>query len=208
MVNASYNPPGNTFKSVGQVNNEIKSHSSVLFNERLHVSLYILETESVDIHVHPKLKPIMRVKAISHQIWKSLRTLVFNDPSCRTILKLETTTPGVYSPDVGFQKIDEMIEYLLEVPQASSIINLRQIIFELDQIEIIIRNILQFYKYFIRFDKTQKPDIDVATERYRAMADHRTVEELRGVMGKSAKMNLDDLDSPVDDSYFEELESD
>ena len=196
------------FMPTNFLNEEIKSHSSVLFNERMHVLLYILETEGVDIHVTPKLKNIMKVKSTLHQIWKNLRTLLFNDPACRSILKLETDTPGLYTPDIGFQQMDQKISFLINNGEYATYDNLQQIVYEIDQVEVILRNILQFYKYFIRFNKPQKPDIDIASQRYREMADERTVNELKAVLGKRAKINFDDDKVEIDDSYFDDLMED
>ena len=206
-VNSRYTPPGN-YKPNSHVQNEIKSHSSVLFNERLHVLMYMLETKAIEIHTNPKLKSITEVNSILHQMWKILRTIIFNDPLCRKILNLETNIPGVYTPDIGFNEIRKKIIFLNQNTHYITLETLNEIMYEMDETEMIMRNILQFYKYFIRFERRQKPDIDVASERYRLMMDEATKKELQEVMGKSAKFNLDDLDQKIDEDYFKNLGED
>ncbi len=205
MVNSKYSPPGNT--NYNNLNNEIKSHSSVLFNERIHVLLYILETESIDIHTNPKLKSILNVKSTLFQLWKIVRTLVFNDPDCRRILNLEVEKmPGIYTPDIGFNQFDKYYKAIMNDEGLATYENILTMVNELDEIELILRNILQFYKYFIRFDKSQKPDIDKASQRYISMIDERTKNELQEVMGKRAKFNLDNPNELIDEEFFDEDE--
>ncbi len=56
-----------------------------------------------------------------------------------------------------------------------------------------IKDILQYFSYFIRPDFSQKPDVDMATERYKYMIDKRTVNELREMVGKTSKINFEEL---------------
>ena len=57
----------------------------------------------------------------------------------------------------------------------------------------ILKDILQYFHYFIRPDFKQKPDIEIATEKYKEIADIRTVEELRDIVGKRHKIDFDML---------------
>ena len=203
-VNSSFVPRKENFTPPSHINNEIRSHSSVLFNERVHVLFYIIETESIEIHALPKLSSVRKVYSALYQLWKILRTVVYFDNICRYELKLETEHEGVYTLDVGFHSVTKKLNYLVQNNQYATFDNLIKIVYELDQLEVVMRNILQYYKYFVRFDKRQKPDIDIASERYRAMMDQRTMEELKEVLGKNAKIDLENMDKIIDKSYFEE----
>ena len=66
---------------------------------------------------------------------------------------------------------------------------------EIDNCEMLIKDILQYFHYFIRPDFRQKPDIELATERYREIADKRTVEELKDIVGKGHHVDFDSLGS-------------
>jgi hypothetical protein len=57
----------------------------------------------------------------------------------------------------------------------------------------VIKDILQYYHYFIRPDFRQKPDIEMATEKYKEMADKKTVEELRALVGKRHSIDFENL---------------
>jgi hypothetical protein len=77
---------------------------------------------------------------------------------------------------------------------------------ELNKVDMVVKNILQYYHYFIRPDFRQKPDIEIATERYKEIADKYTIEELRGIVGVKHKIDFDNLGSNKIE-FKEELES-
>ena len=52
---------------------------------------------------------------------------------------------------------------------------------------------VQFFQYFYRPEFKQKPDIDMATEQYKDMADKMTIEQLKSVVGKDNKIDFDNL---------------
>ena len=66
---------------------------------------------------------------------------------------------------------------------------------EIDNSEMLLKDILQYFHYFIRPDFRQKPDVDIATDRYKQIADSRTGEELRALVGKSHKIDFESLGS-------------
>jgi beta-phosphoglucomutase-like phosphatase (HAD superfamily) len=63
------------------------------------------------------------------------------------------------------------------------------------KLEMLSKEILQYFAYFIRPDFSQKPDVDIATEKYKAIADSRTVEELREIVGRKHTIDFAALGS-------------
>jgi hypothetical protein len=64
---------------------------------------------------------------------------------------------------------------------------------ELNNFEMIQKNVLQYFHYFIRPEFRQKPDIDVATETYKEIADSRTIEELKKIVGENNLIDFENL---------------
>ena len=67
--------------------------------------------------------------------------------------------------------------------------------YEIEKFVTLIRDVLQFFQYFIRPDFRQKPDLDVATNQYSMIADERTIEELRELVGDKAQFRFEELGS-------------
>jgi hypothetical protein len=183
------NQPAASFK----FNNfqEIKSHSSILYNERMAILFYILDMKSITMNTYFSIESIQEVRGVLLQIYKNIRTLIRNNPTMRATLNLETKDEGVYVPDVAFGIVNQMIQYC----EVNSYTSRRNYIIsqELNKVEMLIKDILQYYHYFIRPDFRQKPDIEIATEVYKEIADKQTIEELREIVGKSHKIDFEGL---------------
>ncbi len=168
---------------------EIRSHSSVLYNERVNSLLFVLDMSSKDMHIKPNLRLVMEVRALLLQIWKNIRTLVYNNPAVRKCLSLDVKgKPGYYTPDIGLYVVQQGISAIMNNKELHTYNTLSWLANELDDVEIIIKEILQYYKYFIRPDYKQKPDMNIASMKYAAEADKVTLDQLRSVLGKRSKM--------------------
>lgn len=190
---------------------EIKSHSSILFNERMAILFYLLDMRGIDMNTYKRVDDMLMVKSIITQIYKNIRTLIRNNPTMRSTLNLDTKDGGTYITDVGLGLIDKMIEYCEGYGYTTK--RLYIIIQELNKIEMIIKDILQYYHYFIRPDFRQKPDIEVATEKYKEIADKKTIEELREIVGKKHQIDFEALGSTriefkEDVQYNEDIDGD
>lgn len=172
---------------------DIKSHASILFNERMAILFYLLDVKSISLNAFQKLDELFFVRAIIKQIYKNIRTLVRNNPTMRATLNLDTKEHGVYITDLAIGLIDQMIMYC--ETNGFSQRKIYIVIQELNKVEMLIKDVLQYYHYFIRPDFRQKPDIELATERYKEIADERTVDELRELVGKRHKIDFEGLGS-------------
>ena len=172
---------------------EIKSHSSILYNERMAIMFYMLDMASIELNTNYDIGELLRVRSILKQIYKNIRTLIRNNPTMRATLNLDTKDEGIYIPDLALGLIDKMIMYC----EANSYTTGKVYVItqKLNEVEMIIKDILQYYHYFIRPDFRQKPDIEIATEKYKEIADKQTIEELRQVVGKSNKIDFEGLGS-------------
>lgn len=172
---------------------EIKSHSSILFNERMAILFYLLDMRSISLNSKYDVNDMLEVKSILNQIYKNVRMLLRNNPVVRATLNLDTKDKGIYVPDVALGIINNMTRYC-DI-HGYTIKRIYIIIQELNKVEMMIKDVLQYFHYFIRPDFRQKPDIEMATERYKEIADKRTVEELRKLVGKRNQLDLDNLGS-------------
>ncbi len=182
---------------------EVKSHSSVLFNERLNAMFMMYDTEAIDLDIAPSIKKILRSKSLLATIWRNVRPLVSNNPNVRKILHLETEHNGIYTVDMGFSHIQQCITEMITLSNYAYM-KLVYTVQQIQNVETIIREILQFYSYFIRSEYQQKPDINVASEKYRGMADEKTIDDFKAVMGVRSTIK-EDLEMPVADTYFDDL---
>jgi hypothetical protein len=172
---------------------EIRSHSSVLYNERMAILFYLLDMHGIRMNASSDISEIMECRAILKQIFKNIRMLIRYNPVCRATLNLDTKDEGTYVPDVALSVIDRMIEHC-EI-NGWTFKKIYIVIQEINRVEGLLKDILQYFHYFIRPEFRQKPDIDIATLQYKQMADERTVDELRALVGKSAKVDFDGLGS-------------
>jgi hypothetical protein len=106
---------------------------------------------------------------------------------------LDTKDEGIYVPDVALGLIDKMIEHCESEGYTTR--KLYIIIQEINRTEMMMKDILQYFHYFIRPDFRQKPDIEIATEQYKEIADKRTLMELRDIVGKNNIVDFDSLGS-------------
>jgi len=173
--------------------NEIKSHSSILYNERMAILFYMLDMKSINMNSSYRVCDILGVRSILKQIYKNIRMLLRNNPTVRATLNLETHDKGIYTTDLASGIIDRMIEYC--ECYGYTIKRVYIIVQELNNLEVMIKDVLQYFHYFIRPDFRQKPDVEMATEKYKEMADYRTVEELRAIVGKRNRIDFDGLGS-------------
>lgn len=172
---------------------EIKSHSSILFNERLAILFYLLDMKSITMNTRYDLNSVMEVRSIIKQIYKNIRMLIRNNPTARATLNLDTKDNGIYVTDIAMSLIDRMIEYCQNDEYTTK--RMYIIINELNNLEMMIKDVLQYFHYFIRPDFRQKPDIEMATERYKEIADKKTIEELQQLVGKRHSVDFEGLGS-------------
>ncbi len=172
---------------------EIKSHSSILYNERMAILFYMLDLAGIEMNTYFAVDSAMKVRGLLRQIYKNIRTLIRNNPVMRATMHLDTKDAGIYVTDVALGVVDRLFEYCQNYKFTERRVYI--IIQELNRFEVIVKDILQYYHYFIRPDFRQKPEIDVATERYKEIADTRTVEELRALVGKSNTIDFEGLGS-------------
>lgn len=172
---------------------EIKSHSSILYNERMAILFYLLDMKSITMNTSYGITEILEVRSILKQIYKNIRMLVRNNPTVRATLNLDTKDPGIYITDLAMSMVDRMIEYCEFNGYTTKKIYI--IVQELNNVEMLIKDILQYFHYFIRPDFRQKPDIEMATEKYKEIADARTIGELKDIVGKNHKIDFEGLGS-------------
>jgi hypothetical protein len=55
---------------------EIKSHSSVLYNERLAILWYILDMDSMALNSNQNKATMLKTKGTLYQIWKNVRCII------------------------------------------------------------------------------------------------------------------------------------
>ena len=162
---------------------EIKSHSSILYNERLAILFYMLDMRSVEMLTDNSVEKLLEVRALLKQIYKNIRCLMSYNPTVRATLHLETKDDGVYTTDIMLGSIDRMVDYCEANEYTQRRVQI--IIQELNNFDMTIRTVLQYFHYFIRPEFRQKPDVEIAVERYKEIADKSTIEELKEIAGKS-----------------------
>jgi hypothetical protein len=107
------------------------------------------------------------------------------------MLNLDTKVPGVYTVDIAFNYVNEMLTYCMF--HGFTYKRCYAISEQLNFIEMSLRDILQFFNYFFRPEYKQKPDVMIATERYKQMADKITVEKLREIVGKNNHIDFEHI---------------
>jgi len=188
---ANQGPPAASFKF--NTFQEIKSHSSILYNERMAILFYLLDMRSISMNTHYGINDILEVRSILKQIYKNIRMLIRNNPTVRATLNLETKDPGIYITDLANGMIDRMIEYCEVNGYTTRRVYI--LVQELNNFETLVKDILQYFHYFIRPDFRQKPDVEIATEKYKEIADQRTVDELKEIVGKKHHVDFEGLGS-------------
>jgi len=172
---------------------EIKSHSSVLFNERMAIYFYLLDNKYFQLYKTKSIESLYEVRAILKQLYKNIRSLIrFND-TVRVSMNLETRHQGIYTSDLAKAVIDRLFAYCERTMFTEKRIDI--LIYEMDNFEMLLKDVLQYFQYFIRADFSQKPDISSATNRYKDMADGKTIEQLKEIVGKNHEINFESLGS-------------
>lgn len=185
---------------------EIKSHSSILYNERMAILFYLLDMKSLEMNETQTIESIYKVRSIIKQIYKNIRMLLRFNPTVRATMHLETKDEGIYVIDLVLSTIDKMLNHCKETGFTER--KLEIIMHELDNAEMMIKDVMQYFQYFIRPDFRQKPDVEIATERYKEIADTRTVEELRQIVGKNHSVDFESLGSERIELKNKEVEYD
>jgi hypothetical protein len=171
---------------------EIKSHSSALFNERMAILFYLLDMKFIELHQDMQNRDMMfTVFSLLRQIYKNVRTLIRNNPTMRATLNIETNDEGIYLTDVMDSNIERLLMYC--ETYGYTMRKCYIIVREMDDFEVQVKDILQYYHYFVRPDFRQKPDVLVATEKYRSMVDGMTIDQLKEVVGKQHKIDFEGL---------------
>ena len=124
---------------------EIKSHSSILYNERMAILFYILDMKSIQLNTTFSVPDMLGVRSVMMQIYKNIRTLVRNNPVMRATLNLDTKEDGVYTLDVAYNLIESMINYCEAKGYTTKRIYI--ITQELNKLEVVIKDVLQYYHY-------------------------------------------------------------
>jgi hypothetical protein len=151
----------------------------------------MLDLASINLNTIYNEPNILKMKAISYQIYKNVRPMIRNSYAVRNALNLETKVPGVYTIDLAFDTVEKMIQYCTF--DAFTYKRCYIIAQHLNAVEIMLRDIMQFFSYFFRADFKQKPDIMVAAEKYKDMADKLTIEQLKEVIGKNNQIDFERL---------------
>lgn len=164
--------------------NEVKSHSSLLFNDRLNLWLGMLDYNSIEMNRDRNLNNLFGVWSVLNQIWVDVRPLVYNNPNCRRILNLELdSAPGVYVIDVALGEIEMSLFKAKYAKHGLDPYLGFMLGRQLRETNIIVNNILQFFSYFIRPDYKQKPDILTASKQYKQNFDKMTLEQIYDIAG-------------------------
>lgn len=172
---------------------KVNSHAADLFNERLAILWYMLDMDSILLNQTKSKEQFAKTRSIVYQIWKNIRTLVRNNLHCRRVLNLNTKEPGVYTVDVAFDLLEKQYLWCENDKQGFTYQRLYIMNEHLNKIELMLRDILQYFQYFMRTEYKQLPDILQAAETYKQYADKLTVEQLREVIGKRNKIDFEGL---------------
>ena len=90
---------------------EIKSHSSILFNERMAILFFQLDQYGIEMNTYQNVNTIMRVYSILTQIYNNMRMLIRFNPTVRATLNLDTKDDGIYITDIVLNRVKKMIEW-------------------------------------------------------------------------------------------------
>ena len=172
---------------------EIRSHSSHLFNERLAIIFYMLDQHHIELYQTESVPSLYKVYADLKQIYNNIRMLLRFNGVARAQLELETKVPGIYTMDVAFGLVRNMLSWCKANGFTEK--KIQFIMSNMDNLETNMKDLLQYFMYFVRPDFRQKPDIDQATEKYKAIADDKTIEELHELAGKNHKIDFAGLGS-------------
>lgn len=173
---------------------KVNSHAADLYNERLAILWYMLDMDSILLNQSYAKEQLSKTRSILYQIWKNIRTLVRNNIHCRRVLNLETKEPGVYTVDVAFNMIDKMYIWCENDRKEGFTYQKLYIMTDhINRIELMLRDVLQYFQYFMRTEYKQMPDILQAAETYKQFADKLTVDQLKEIIGKHNRIDFEGL---------------
>ena len=172
---------------------EIRSHSSHLYNERLAILFYMLDQDQIELYRHKSVTAVYKVYSDAKTVYNNTRMLLRFNGVARAQLNLETSVEGIYVTDVALGLINKMLVWC-EANQFTEL-KINILITHLDKLAFIMKDILQYFMYFIRPDFRQKPDIDQATDKYKEIADDKTIAELHELVGKNHQVDFPALGS-------------
>lgn len=170
---------------------EIRSHSSMLSNERIGYLLFRLDVASTNANKAYDLVSAEEMKSLLHQIWKNIRTLVRNNYSLRKNLNLETKEDGVYTIDAILADLDKKFMWCkyndVTIQHTYILIKI------MNGVELTLRDILQYFQYTFRHEFKQMPDVMKASEEFKQFADKLTIDQLKEVVGPKNQVDFDNL---------------
>lgn len=188
--------------------NDIRTHSAWLYNERVAVLFYMLDLSMVEVNQSFNVSSIKKSYSLLYQIWKNTRSIVRSSTSCRIELNLDTKDPGTYTPDVALGTVQRMILFC-DFEGGYTYERAFVIVQRLNGVEMLLRDILQYFNYFMRPAFKQKPDILTASDEYKKSADRLTVEQLQEVLGSRHKIDMPGIKLSMSDKLRQiELASD
>ncbi len=173
---------------------DIKSHSSFLTNERISTLFNLIDIYSVEAQANPMNIPLVKYYySLVYQLYKNIKPLITSSDVIRVRYNLSTKIQGVYIPDVIFSFLEKII-YYGDLNKKWTLRRIRVILKHLNNLEVLLRDVLQSLQYFFRLNYNQKIELSQATEKYKNMVDELTLNELKQIIGKNALINLDELD--------------
>jgi len=178
----------NTYSEYWREDSELKAHSSALTNERISALLVLLDEAMITAKLYYNINNTKKALVYVKQIWKNFRPVVRSNAFCRRDLKLETKVDGVYTIDVRLAELENLV-LLVELGKLQPTIKLLKTLNEeIENLEIMVRDVMQYFQFTFRLAIKSKPDIFEATERLSEAVDKRTEEELLEIVGKNNKV--------------------
>lgn len=169
--------------------NDIKSHSSFLFNNALAVLFYDLDQAMIDMNIRYDVPSVKRVRAVLKQVYNRVRPIFFNAPWIKYKFNLMTQVDGYYTTDFLIHKIDSQIRYCDSAGIGYTEKYLHILAEELEDLYHTTTNILQSMSYFVRSNYQTKPDIDNAMQYYQGNVSKIALKQLKQIAGQDNKID-------------------
>lgn len=173
----------NSLAQYNSFDSGLKAHSSALTNERVSALISLFDEAMITANIDLNYKNTERALVYLKQVWKSFRPLVRANNYVRADLKLNTLADGVYLPDVVFNDIEKIILNLKIGRMKETTRVMIDVNKTLENLEIIVRDIIQYFRFTFRPDARTKPDVHEATEMMMENIDKKTEEELLEIVG-------------------------
>jgi len=183
----------NSLQEYNSFDSDLKAHSSALTNERISALISLYDEAIINAKLDYRIEMSEKALVYLEEVWKSFRPLVRSNAFCRKDLRLDTIVDGVYLPDAELRDIDDAIMALKNGKIPETIGNLKILNRKIEAIEIVIRDVIQFFKFTFRPDSRTKPDIHEATEMMHESIDRRTEEELLAIVGVNNHVKWSDF---------------